>query len=147
MKRILCVCLGNICRSPLAEGVLKAKAEALNASVEIASAGTAGYHIGSRADKRSEAVGLKYNVDITNHNAQKFQVEHFDAFDIILVMDQMNYENVSSLARNSFDIEKIKLYLLNEDVQDPYYGPPQDFENMYHILEGQAEHWIRTANQ
>ncbi|MFM1771358.1 MAG: hypothetical protein RLZZ71_500 [Bacteroidota bacterium] len=147
MKRILCVCLGNICRSPLAEGVLKAKAEALNASVEIASAGTAGYHIGSRADKRSEAVGLKYNVDITNHKAQKFQVEHFDAFDIILVMDQMNYEDVSSLARNSFDIEKIKLYLLNEDVQDPYYGTPQDFENMYHILEGQAEHWIRTANQ
>ena len=147
MKQILCVCLGNICRSPLAEGVLKAKAEALNASVEIASAGTAGYHIGSRADKRSEAVGLKYNVDITNHKAQKFQVEHFDAYDIILVMDQMNYEDVSSLARNSFDIEKIKLYLLNEDVQDPYYGIPQDFENMYHILEGQAEHWIRTANQ
>lgn len=147
MKRILCVCLGNICRSPLAEGILKAKAEALNAPIEIASAGTAGYHIGSRADKRSEAVGLKYNVDITNHKAQKFQVEHFDAFDIILVMDQMNYENVSSLARNSFDIEKIKLYLLNEDVQDPYYGTSQDFENMYHILEGQAEHWIRTANQ
>ncbi len=147
MKRILCVCLGNICRSPLAEGVLKAKAEALNASVEIASAGTAGYHIGSRADKRSEAVGLKYNVDITNHKAQKFQVEHFDAFDIILVMDQMNYEDVSSLARHSFDLEKIKLYLFNEDVQDPYYGTLQDFENMYHILEGQAEHWIRTANQ
>jgi len=147
MKRILCVCLGNICRSPLAEGVLKAKAKELNANVEIASAGTAGYHIGSRADKRSEAVGLKYDVDITNHKAQKFRVEHFDEFDLVLVMDQMNFQDVSSLARNSFDIEKIKLYLLNEDVQDPYYGTPEDFEKMYHILESSAEHWIRTALQ
>lgn len=147
MKRIFCVCLGNICRSPLAEGVLKAKAKELKVKVEIASAGTAGYHIGSRADKRSEKIGLKYGIDITNHKAQKFHVGHFDAFDIILVMDQMNYEDVSALARNSCDIEKIKLYLLNEDVQDPYYGKEDGFEKLYHILESKAEHWIRTVIQ
>ena len=147
MKRLLCVCLGNICRSPLAEGILKAKAQELQVAVGVASAGTAGYHIGSRADKRSENVGKRYNVDITNHKAQKFKVEHFDEFDIILVMDQMNYSDVSSLARNSEDLKKIKLYLIEEDVEDPYYGEEDGFEKMYHILESKAEHWIRTALQ
>lgn len=147
MKRVLCVCLGNICRSPLAEGILKAKAQELQVSVGIASAGTAGYHIGSRADKRSENVGKRYNIDISNHMAQKFKVEHFDEFDIILVMDQMNYSDVSSLARNSEDLKKIKLYLIEEDVEDPYYGEEDGFEKMYHILESKAEYWIRTALQ
>jgi len=147
MKRVLCVCLGNICRSPLAEGILKAKAQELQVSVGIASAGTAGYHIGSRADKRSENVGKRYNVDISNHKAQKFKAKHFDEFDIILVMDQMNFRDVSSLARNSEDLKKIKLYLIEEDVEDPYYGKEDGFEKMYHILESKAEHWIRTALQ
>jgi protein-tyrosine phosphatase len=147
MKRVLCVCLGNICRSPLAEGILKAKAEELLVNVGIASAGTAGYHVGHRADKRSENVGKRYNVDISNHKAQKFKVEHFDEFEIILVMDRMNYRDVSALARNKEDLNKIKLYLLEEDVEDPYYGEDDGFEKMYHILESKAEHWIRTALQ
>jgi len=147
MKRVLCVCLGNICRSPLAEGILKAKAQELHVSVDIASAGTAGYHIGSRADKRSENVGKRYKVDISNHKAQKFKAEHFDEFDIILVMDRMNYSDVSSLARNTEDLKKIKLYLHEEDVEDPYYGKEDGFEKMYHILESKAEHWIKTALQ
>lgn len=147
MKRVICVCLGNICRSPLAEGILKAKAQELNVPLEIASAGTAGYHIGSRADKRSEKVGKRHNVDISNHKAQKFKAEHFDEFEIILVMDQMNYSDVSSLARSSEDLKKINLYLIEEDVEDPYYGEEDGFEKMYHILESKAEHWIRTALQ
>ena len=147
MKRVLCVCLGNICRSPLAEGILKAKAQELNVPMEIASAGTAGYHIGSRAEKRSEKLGKRHNVDISNHKAQKFKAEHFDEFEIILVMDQMNYSDVSSVARNSEDLKKIKLYLIEEDVEDPYYGEEDGFEKMYHILESKADHWIRTALQ
>lgn len=147
MKRVICVCLGNICRSPLAEGILKAKAQELNVPLEIASAGTAGYHIGSRADKRSEKVGKRHNVDISNHKAQKFKAEHFDEFEIILVMDQMNYSDVSSLARSSEDLKKINIYLIEEDVEDPYYGEEDGFEKMYHILESKAEHWIRTALQ
>ena len=147
MKRVICVCLGNICRSPLAEGILKAKAQELNVPLEIASAGTAGYHIGSRADKRSEKVGKRHTVDISNHKAQKFKAEHFDEFEIILVMDQMNYSDVSSVARNSEDLKKIKLYLIEEDVEDPYYGEEDGFEKMYHILESKADHWIRTALQ
>lgn len=147
MKRILCVCLGNICRSPLAEGILKAKARELSAAVEIASAGTTGYHIGSRADKRSEAIGKQYGVDISSHSAQKFKIQHFDEFDVILVMDKQNFRDVSDLARSSEDLAKIKRYLLNEDVEDPYYEKDQAFEKMYHILESRAEHWIRTALQ
>jgi protein-tyrosine phosphatase len=67
--------------------------------------------------------------------------------DIILVMDQMNFRDVSSLARNSEDLKKIKLYLIEEDVEDPYYSEEDGFEKMYHILESKAEHWIRTTLQ
>ena len=147
MKRILCVCLGNICRSPLAEGVLKAKAEALNLPLRVASAGTLGFHVGSGADKRSVAVGKKYNVDISNHQVQKFTPEHFDEYDLILVMDKMNFSDVSELARNESDLEKIKLYLVDEEVADPYTGPPEGFEILFEILESQADHWVRTALQ
>lgn len=147
MKRILCVCLGNICRSPLAEGVLKAKAKAMNLPLRVASAGTLGYHIGSGADKRSVEVGKKHNVDISNHQAQKFTTQHFDLYDIILVMDRMNLSEVSAMARDEEDLQKISLYLLNEEVDDPYTGPVEGFEILYDILDGQAEHWIRTALQ
>lgn len=147
MKRILCVCLGNICRSPLAEGILKAKAYEMNLPLRVASAGTLGYHIGSGADKRSVDVGKKYNVDISNHQAQKFTTKHFDLYDIILVMDRMNQSEVSAMARDEEDLQKISLYLENEEVADPYTGPPEGFEIMYEILSGKAEHWVRRALQ
>ncbi len=147
MKRILCVCLGNICRSPLAEGVLKAKAHAMNLPLQVASAGTLGFHVGSGADKRSVAIGKKYNVDISNHQVQKFIPEHFDLYDIILVMDRMNLSDVSDMARNESDLEKISLYLVDEEVEDPYTGPAEGFEILYDILEGHAEHWVRRALQ
>jgi protein-tyrosine phosphatase len=147
MKRILCVCLGNICRSPLAEGALRAKAQAMNLPLRIASAGTLGYHIGNPADQRSVDIGKKHNVDISNHKAQKFTTQHFDLYDIILVMDRMNLTEVSALARDEEDLDKINLYLVNEEVADPYIGPDEGFEILYEILEGQAEHWIKTALQ
>jgi protein-tyrosine phosphatase len=147
MKRVLCVCLGNICRSPLAEGVLKAKAQEMNLPLRVASAGTLGFHVGSGADKRSVAIGKKYNVDISNHQVQKFSLEHFDLYDIILVMDRMNFRDVASLARNESDLKKISLYLEDEEVSDPYTGPDEGFETLYNILEGHAEHWVRRALQ
>ncbi len=147
MKRVLCVCLGNICRSPLAEGVLKSKAQEMNLPLRVASAGTLGFHVGSGADKRSVAIGKKYNVDISNHQVQKFSLEHFDLYDIILVMDRMNFRDVASLARNESDLKKISLYLEDEEVSDPYTGPDEGFETLYIILEGHAEHWVRRALQ
>ena len=147
MKRILCVCLGNICRSPLAEGVLKAKAQEMNLPLRVDSAGTLGYHIGNPADQRSVSIGKKHNVDISNHRAQKFTTQHFDLYDIILVMDRMNLSEVSAMARDEDDLQKINLYLENEEVADPYIGPPEGFEVLYEILEGKAEHWVRRTLQ
>jgi protein-tyrosine phosphatase len=119
----------------------------MNLPLRVASAGTLGYHIGSSADKRSVDIGQKHNVDISSHQAQKFTTEHFDLYDIILVMDRMNLTEVSALARDEEDLEKINLYLENEEVADPYVGPAEGFEILYDILEGQAEHWIRRALQ
>jgi len=132
------VCLGNICRSPLAEGILKSKIFSFNTYID--SAGTGAYHVGEKPDKRSIAVANANGIDISNQKARKFTVEDFDFFDIIYVMDNSNYENVISLARNTQDTAKVKL-ILNEvfpnenlDVPDPYYGGEFGFKNAYTML-------------
>ncbi|GAA4885679.1 low molecular weight protein-tyrosine-phosphatase [Flaviramulus aquimarinus] len=138
MTKILMVCLGNICRSPLAEGILKSK---LPDSFTVDSAGTANYHTGNQPDKRSIAVGRKYGLDISNLKGRQFKVSDFDVFELIYVMDESNYNNVVKLARNDKDISKVK-FILNEvypnqnyDVPDPYYGGDQGFENIYKMLD------------
>ncbi|CAM1366579.1 low molecular weight protein-tyrosine-phosphatase [Tenacibaculum xiamenense] len=137
--KILMVCLGNICRSPLAEGILKSKVS--SESVFVDSAGTAGYHVGELPDKRSIAVAKKYGIDITDQRSRKFSVADFDNFDTIYAMDESNYRNIVSLARNDEDAEKVKLILQevssNEtlNVPDPYYGGDQGFENVYSMLD------------
>ncbi len=139
MTRILMVCLGNICRSPLAEGILKSKTDSYTVSVD--SAGTGGYHIGDLPDKRSIAVARKNGLDITDQRCRKFSVKDFDEFDIIYVMDNSNRRDVLSLARNKEDEEKVKM-ILNElfpgenvDVPDPYYGGSFGFESVYDMLD------------
>ncbi|GAA4818412.1 low molecular weight protein-tyrosine-phosphatase [Litoribaculum gwangyangense] len=139
MTKILMVCLGNICRSPLAEGILKSKLE--KGSIIVDSAGTANYHFGSAPDKRSINIARKYGLDISNLKARQFQVSDFDTFDFIYVMDESNYNNVTKLARNDSDIHKIN-FILNEvypnqnyDVPDPYYGGEEGFENIYKMLD------------
>tara|TARA_R110000868_G_scaffold153120_3_gene378461 strand:- start:6953 stop:7405 length:453 start_codon:yes stop_codon:yes gene_type:complete len=139
MTKILMVCLGNICRSPLAEGILKSKLP--NNNYFIDSAGTANYHIDAAPDKRSVAVAKKHGIDISNLKGRQFSVADFDDFDVIYVMDESNFTNVSSLARNEQDKAKIK-FILNEihpkpnhDVPDPYYGGEQGFENVYKMLD------------
>lgn len=139
MTRILMVCLGNICRSPLAEGILKSKVNSQN--VFIDSAGTGGYHIGKLPDPRSIAVAKKYNLDITDQRCRKFQASDFDEFDIIYVMDAFNKLDVLSLARNDEDKAKVKI-ILNEifpgenvDVPDPYHDNERGFENVYQMLD------------
>ncbi|SEB53977.1 protein-tyrosine phosphatase [Tenacibaculum sp. MAR_2009_124] len=137
--KILMVCLGNICRSPLAEGILKSKVSSENVYVD--SAGTAGYHIGELPDKRSIAVAKKYGIDITDQRSRKFSIADFDTFDTIYAMDESNYHNIVSLARNDEDAEKVKLILKEistnniMNVPDPYYGGDQGFENVYNMLD------------
>jgi len=136
--RILMVCLGNICRSPLAEGILQSK---VSADVKVDSAGTAAYHIGELPDSRSIAVAKKYGIDLTNQRARKFTVNDFDTFDLIYAMDERNYQDILTLARNTEDKLKVKLILnevdlnSNKSVPDPYYGGSNGFENVYQLLD------------
>ena len=132
------VCLGNICRSPLAEGILKSKVN-LN-EVTIDSAGTAAYHVGNLPDPRSIAVAKKHGIDIITQRARKFTVKDFDSFDFIYAMDQNNFDDILKLSRNKEDKKKVLLILnevrpfQNNSVPDPYYGGDDGFENVYQML-------------
>ena len=133
------VCLGNICRSPLAEGILRAKVDATQ--VVVASAGTGGWHAGELPDSRSIAVAHKNGLDITYQRARKFKKEDLDLFDRIYVMDNSNYRDVIQMADTPIHREKVELILNlvfpgeNVDVPDPYYGGDQGFDRVYAMLE------------
>ena len=133
------VCLGNICRSPLAEGILKSKL--FRANVIVDSAGTGGYNIDVQPDSRSIAVAKANGIDISNQRGRKFTVNDFDVFDIIYVMDSENYKDVIKIARNEADIKKVKM-ILNEvfpnenlEVPDPFSGGNYGFKNVYNMLD------------
>ena len=139
MIKILMVCLGNICRSPLAHGILESKLP--SDKFYIDSAGTANYHIGDPPDRRSVRVAKSHGIDISHQRGQQFKTAFFDVYDIIYVMDESNYENVIALARNSNDIAKVKL-IMEEDnsnkvkyVPDPYYGDESGFEYVFNLLD------------
>lgn len=133
------VCLGNICRSPLAQGILESKVNLDKVFVD--SAGTAAYHVGNLPDERSIDVAYKYGINITNQRARKFTVQDFDEFDYIYAMDISNYQNILMLARAEEDENKVRLILNeiypseNKSVPDPYYGGNQGFENVYQMLD------------
>lgn len=139
MTKVLMVCLGNICRSPLAEGILQSKLS--TESFFVDSAGTGDWHIGSLPDKRSIAVAKKYNIDLTTQRARQFKVSDFSTFDRIYVMDKSNYDNVVKLAPNTEARNKVKLILnestpgKNAEVPDPYFGGEDGFEHVYHLLD------------
>lgn len=143
MKKILMVCLGNICRSPLAEGILKSKIN--SKTVFVDSAGTAAYHVGNSPDTRSIAVARKYGIDITNQKARKFSVNDFETFDLIYAMDESNYTNIIALSRTEDDVQKVKMILNesnpneNKSVPDPYYGGNDGFEQVYKMLDTACE--------
>lgn len=133
------VCLGNICRSPLAHGILASKLP--SDSFYVDSAGTADYHIGNIPDYRSIAVAKKYEIDISNQQARPFKISDFDTFHYIYVMDYSNFETIVKLARHTNDISKVKLILetdmttIDNCVPDPYYGDDNGFENVFRLLD------------
>ena len=137
--KILMVCLGNICRSPLAEGILTHKTKSLN--IEVDSAGTAAYHVGELPDGRSIGIAKEYNIDLSKQRARQFSRADFDRFDIIYAMDTNNYAHLINLASNDDERNSIKLILneinpnLCESVPDPYYGGENGFQIVYDMLD------------
>lgn len=137
--KILMVCLGNICRSPLAEGILKHKAKQLNLNWEIDSAGTSGWHAGNLPDSRSIDVAKKYGIDITGQRSRQFSPYDIEQFDIIYAMDASNYRDIKSMAQSPEELKKIKMILneispkQNRSVPDPYYDD-NGFEEVFEML-------------
>ncbi len=149
--KILMVCLGNICRSPLAEGILRDKARKMGVEITVDSAGTAAYHTGERPDRRSQEVAKKHGIDISSQRARQFTRSDFEEFDGIFVMDSSNYDNVISLASSPEEAKKVE-YILNMiypgkdlPIPDPYYGGNDGFENVFKMLDDSCEKIIEKV--
>jgi protein-tyrosine phosphatase len=143
--KILMVCLGNICRSPLAEGILEHKAAAAGKNWIIDSAGTNGYHIGETPHKLSQKVARLNGIDISKQCARQFTVADFDTYDIIYVMADEVIAEMRWLSGSGYDKTKVKL-LMDElypgkqmDVPDPWYGPEPGFHEVYKMIDQACE--------
>ena len=137
--KILMVCLGNICRSPMAEGLLASKLPKDRFTVD--SAGTGNWHVGKQPDQRSIDTARRNGLDITGQRCRVFSTSDFDEFDYIFVMDNTNYKDVIALARNDDDRSKVSMILdvlfpgERVDVPDPYFGLANGFDNVYKMLD------------
>lgn len=141
--KILMVCLGNICRSPLAEGILQSKLP--KERFEVDSAGTGSWHVGQEPDKRSVLIAKSKGLDITYQRGRQIKVSDFEIFDYIYVMDLSNYQNVTALAPHEEAKSKVQM-ILNElfpgenvDVPDPYFGGQSGFEQVFKMLDEACE--------
>ncbi len=134
------VCLGNICRSPLADGLLQKKITERGLSHFVDSSGTSNNHVGEQPDSRMRKTALSYNCSIDHLRARQFKIQDYNDFDLIYVMDKSNLANVLSLARNQEDRMKVKM-ILNEshpgkdlEVPDPYFGGEKGFTEVFELL-------------
>jgi protein-tyrosine phosphatase len=146
--RTLMVCLGNICRSPLAEGILQQKAAAAGLDWEIDSAGTNGYHVGEAPHHLSRKVASSHGLDISRQRARQFTAADFQRFDKIYAMAGDVIDEIRRIAGRQFDPSKIDL-LMNEvhpgqnaDVPDPYYGPESGYHEVYNMIDTAADRII-----
>ena len=144
--KILMVCLGNICRSPLAHGILEHLAKEKGFNWEIDSAGTGSWHIGNQPDRRSIAVAKNYGVDIASQRARQFSAKDFDLYDFIFVMDENNYKDVIRLAKTQEQKDKVSLFIPDGAVPDPYWDGNQ-FDSVYRLIHVQCEKLIESLNK
>jgi protein-tyrosine phosphatase len=135
--KVLFVCTGNICRSPLAEGILREKLKRSKIPAEVDSCGFESFHVGDEPDTRAQTVAMKHGIDLSDHRARLFNVRDFDRFDLIYAMDSSHFKNIMKLARNDSDRSKVD-YMLNvlqpgqnAGVQDPWYHGMKAFEEVY----------------
>ena len=147
--KVLMVCLGNICRSPLAHGILEKKAAENQLNIIVDSAGTGSWHINKSPDIRSIEVAKSHGIDISKQKARQFNVMDFEKFDIIYVMDKSNFNTINGLDIEKKYSKKIKLILneiypnKNNDVPDPYYGEENGFEVVYNLLDKASDKIIQ----
>ncbi|MFZ4785080.1 MAG: low molecular weight protein-tyrosine-phosphatase [Flavobacteriales bacterium] len=149
--KILMVCLGNICRSPMAEGVLREKARVANKHIIVDSAGTSDFHIGEAPDKRAIACMKSHQIDISGLQARQLTSQDFIDFDVIYTMDKNNLKDAIKFSPDPALNEKVKLFLDHQDehhlkvVPDPYYGTDENFEHVYELCVEASEQilaWI-----
>lgn len=142
-RSVLFVCLGNICRSPLAEGVFRWHVEraGLSDRIFIDSAGTGDWHVGDPPDPRAQACARRNGIDISNQRARQFEVGDFDRFDRILAMDETNRRDILRLARNEADRRRVRLLLdyaphqPSREVPDPYFGGEAGFQHVFSLID------------
>ncbi|MDR2284588.1 MAG: low molecular weight phosphotyrosine protein phosphatase [Sphingobacterium sp.] len=143
--KILMVCLGNICRSPLAHGVLQHMVLDERLGWTVDSAGTGDWHVGHAPDRRSIAVAKRNGVDISGQRAQHFTEVLFDDYDLILVMDKQNYKDVIGLAKNTEQKDKVRLFLKDDVVPDPYFDDTL-FDPVYKMVEKRCKELLQELS-
>ena len=151
MVKILFVCLGNICRSPLAEAIFNKKVKELNLEDQLKadSAGTSNYHIDELPDERTYEIAETHGLNL-DHRGRQIDISDFDHFDYILAMDKNNLEDILSFQKHSDAGNRPEIYLMRKfedrdtdlDVPDPYFGGQQGFENVYRILDRTINNFI-----
>jgi len=142
--KLLMVCLGNICRSPLAEGIMQEKLKKAGLDFFVDSAGMISYHAGECPDHRSIEIAKQFGIDISGQVARKFTKNDFENFDLIFAMDTSVYEELISIASSEKQKAKIHRFLdfadwESSEVPDPYYGSKKDFEEVYHLINDASE--------
>lgn len=148
--KILMVCLGNICRSPMAEGILKHQLNERNITAVVDSAGTGGWHAGENPDSLAIRTMKQHQIDISKLVARQFKKNDFDQFDLILAMDETNKQDILSLASGDNDKKKVKLILSYNpfsnisSVPDPWYGNEDGFEKVYHMIDEACKEVIKS---
>jgi protein-tyrosine phosphatase len=153
MVKVLFVCLGNICRSPTAEGVFRQllAREALESRIHVDSAGTAAYHVGSPPDRRAREAALRRGIDLSPIRGRQAESSDRELFDYVLAMDRENHANLLAIAGDHG--EKVRLFMeystkFNEsEVPDPYYGGPNGFERVLDMIEDAAEGLLRELRR
>ena len=144
------VCLGNICRSPMAEGILKKKTGELGLAIHVDSAGTGGWHAGEHPDRRAIRTAKKFGIDISKSVARKFTIKDFEDFDRIVVMDLANLRDVQSMARTEADMQKIQMLLepgnggIAREVPDPWYGGEDGFIEVFQLMDSACDALVKS---